>query len=72
MAKARNCDVCEKYYKPYNETRMSKKPNSMRFTISESDDSTWGCGDRIDLCPDCLKSIAEHIEFLRTEKKEEK
>ena len=70
MAKARKCDVCEKYYTPYNESRMNTKPNSIRFTTSEPDDSTWSCGDRIDLCPSCMKAIQDHIKYLKRKPEE--
>ena len=61
MSSAMKCDVCGKFYDFYNANRNSKNPNSVRFTIKEPDGSVWCCDGVIDLCPECMERVMNHI-----------
>lgn len=59
MARAKICDLCETYYRPYNEDHIY--PNTIKLMSYDS----GGYGKEIekyDLCPDCLVAIGMLIE----------
>ena len=60
MARAKICDLCETYYKPYNENSHDY-PNAIRL-VSTSEDEYVRTVKKYDLCPDCLVAIGMLIE----------
>lgn len=62
MAAAKKCDICGKLYEEYN-VKQSKN-NFNGFMLLNID-----YGPVCDCCPNCIRSIREHINSLK--KKEE-
>lgn len=70
MALARKCDICGKYYEPYNiansgpETRTTQ--NGVVF-VSVDNNEKYFSAKPMDCCPECLNSIKRHIDDLKGE-----
>ena len=68
MAIAKKCDICGKLYEEYNfEQSMENSNGFMLLNIDRNGD--YFRGPACDCCPECMKSILEHIDSLA--KKEE-
>ena len=68
MAIAKKCDICGKLYEGYNFKQSAKDFNGfMLLNIDYKSD--YFHGPAVDCCPECMKSILEHIDSLA--KKEE-
>lgn len=64
MAAARKCDICGKFYEPYNNVRDPGKPNGIRFLNIASDTTFWD-HEKLDCCPECIDSIKTHLENIK-------
>ena len=63
MALAKQCDLCGKFYKPYNLYSASDtKVNAMYLASRSDDDSRYYTNARYDLCPECMLALKEFIE----------
>lgn len=67
MAIAKKCDVCGVLYEPYNKRKNPDKTNGIMF-LNIDDDQDYFMNYTMDCCPECMKSIKEHIEFLKNRK----
>jgi hypothetical protein len=66
MANAKQCDRCDKFYKPYDGLPFGEpitNPLYMYIGIT-LDAKERGCGMVMDLCPECMGKL---IKFLRYE-----
>lgn len=66
MAKAMRCDICQKFYDPYNTSHNVVKPNHIKL-CQEYEDGDLD-EDILDCCPTCMKSIEKYIESLKGDK----
>lgn len=67
MADAKRCDICERYYMPYE---GKKKLNNFYFDICSLrgiKTDKHGSTELIDLCPDCFSKIAHAMEERQEE-----
>ena len=64
MARAKECDICGKLYKCYNDKKDKKKPNGYMLLNIDDSRQYWS-HDPVDCCPECMESIQKHIETLR-------
>lgn len=63
MADAKKCDVCGEYYdKYYTSEKDRDKANTIILTNGMI--LSRGHVDAKELCPDCMKSVKEHLEYL--------
>ena len=63
MAIAKKCDICGKLYEEYNFEQSME--NSNGFMLLNIDcKGTYSDGPAVDCCPECMKSILEHIDSL--------
>ena len=68
MAAAKKCDICGRLYEEYNVKQS--KDNFNGFMLLNIDyKGSYFHGPAYDCCPNCIKSILEHINSLT--KKEE-
>ena len=58
MARAKICDLCETYYRPYNEDHIY--PNTIKLISYDSGGYSKET-EKYDLCPDCLVAIGTVI-----------
>lgn len=56
MSEAKKCDRCGKLYEKYD----TYEDNGIIFTCGDNEEG--GTGDKIDLCPDCMKELKNWIE----------
>lgn len=68
MAIAKKCDICGKLYEEYN-VRQSKDNFNGFMLLNIDYKGNYFHGPACDCCPECMKSIREHINSLM--KKEE-
>ena len=54
MAIAKQCDICGKVYKQYN----NKKPNGIQLISLDTSHKYFGYF-LMDLCPDCMKKLLD-------------
>ena len=66
MAAAKRCDICGKLYELYNVKRDSEKVNGLMF-LNLDEINKYFTHEAIDCCPECIKSIKDHIESLKGE-----
>ena len=59
MAIAKQCDICGKVYKQYNNMDNPKKPNGLMLVNLDSESRTYATHIPMDLCPDCIKKLLE-------------
>lgn len=71
MALARKCDICGKFHDFYNVKKNYENPNGF-FLVNTNEDDDYFPAPRTDCCPDCMKSLMEHIEYLRNKPEEQK
>lgn len=64
MSIARKCDLCGKLYELYNIGNIFSLSNGFKF-INKDEDGGITNHKSIDCCPECLKSIQDHIESLK-------
>lgn len=64
MAIAKKCDICGKLYELYNIKNNENKTNGLMFLNLDDNRKYYG-HDSIDCCPECMKSIRNHIDLLR-------
>ena len=64
MANAKKCDVCGKFYKPYNEKQNDKKVNGFMFLNINTQMKYWS-HNAYDCCPDCMDRIKNFIDTLK-------
>ena len=67
MAIAKKCDICGKLYELYNVRCDSEKVNGLMFLNLDSKNQYF-THNTIDCCPECMKSIQDHIDSLKGEK----
>ena len=67
MALAMKCDICGRYYHPYNYI-TPHYPNTLALTTRDDKGNNMLTGKIYDLCPDCLLAIAMCIEDLKRDK----
>lgn len=65
MASTKKCDICGKLYEVYNDFKDSKNVNGLMFLNVNATQKYWG-HTVIDLCPECMLSIQDHIKSLKT------
>lgn len=53
---AKKCDVCGKFYMPYNNKCNDIEPNGLRLLREDEDLDLFG-KNRYDCCPDCMNKI---------------
>lgn len=72
MATARKCDICGGLYEMYN--IKGKEPNALSLTqeykCNVGDGFSYALLKRFDCCPECINSIINHINSLKTQVKE--
>lgn len=59
MAIAKQCDICGKVYKQYNNMDNPKKPNGLMLVTLDSESRTYTTHIPMDLCPDCMKKLLD-------------
>lgn len=64
MAFAKKCDVCGKLYEEYNTENYKKDHNGLMF-LNIDYKRDYYSSVPIDCCPDCIKSIKNHIDYLK-------
>lgn len=64
MAFAKKCDICGKLYEVYNMKQNSEKTNGIMF-LNIDETRSYYSHRAIDCCPECMKSIKDHIEELK-------
>ena len=64
MAVSMQCDICKKFYEPYNLRKSAENTNGLKFINMDPQRQYFSHG-AIDCCPECMKSIKDHIESLR-------
>lgn len=60
MAAARKCDICGRFYEPYNNVRDPAKPNGIRLLNIASDTTFWD-HEKLDCCSECMSVILNFI-----------
>ena len=71
MANAKKCDICGKLYELYNTSIDCFEPNFVALLSLDShgfEDGKYSSMHRpleLDCCPNCMKSIHDHIESLK-------
>lgn len=72
MATARKCDICGSLYEMYN--TKGKEPNALsliqEYKCNVGDGFSYTLLKRFDCCPECMKSIINHINSRKTQVKE--
>ena len=72
MAAARKCDICGKFYEPYNNMYIDyscrKNPDHTNgFTLLNIvNDGDFATTNIQDCCPECMESIKRYIESLKS------
>lgn len=66
MAIARKCDICGRYYDPYNNTGCLRKSNGVTF-ISVTNSEEVSTNERYDCCPECIEKVSSFIETMKGE-----
>lgn len=69
MSIAKKCDICGELYEPYNTKNNAENTNGLKF-LNIDKHMGYFEHDPIDLCPTCMKSIREHIAYLKKSAKE--
>lgn len=65
MSIAKKCDICGLLYEQYNKGSSPTKVNGVQF-LNIGDDSKAYSQGFIDCCPECMGSIKNHINELKT------
>lgn len=72
MANAKKCDICGRFYNPYNNHSMNKRyPNRVHFVREATFDGSAYVTKAYDCCPDCLYQIGALVYDLRNPGKDE-
>lgn len=66
MAIAKKCDVCGKFYEPYNEKNDPKNVNGFML-INIDKERKYYVHNVTDCCPECMDSILNYINKLKVE-----
>lgn len=64
MAMAKKCDICGKFYETYNIKHNENKTSGLMF-LNVDEYRKYFSNTVIDCCPECMKSIKNHIDLLR-------
>ena len=67
MAAAKKCDICGKLYEEYN-VKQSKNNFNGFMLLNIDCKGDYSDGPAVDCCPECMKSILEHIDSLAKKK----
>ena len=65
MAFAKKCDICGKLHELYNVKHDKDKTNGLVFVNIDSKRSYF-TNDVLDCCPECMQSIRNHVESLKS------
>lgn len=70
MALAKKCDICGKYYDPYEIEICEKLVNGFTWTWTDSDELFF-CPIKkaLDCCPECMAKIRDFIAELKKKEK---
>lgn len=72
MANAKKCDVCGKFYNPYNHYTDNKKyPNKVHLVREATFNNERWVTKSYDCCPDCMYQIGALIYDLQNPGKDE-
>lgn len=64
MAAAKKCDICNKLYGVYNVRRCAEETNGVMF-VNMDEHGKFYSHKPFDCCPECMKSIRDHVETLK-------
>ena len=64
MAMAKKCDICGKLYEIYNVDKDADNVNGLTYLNIDAKGDYYK-NKVIDCCPECMKSIKNHIDMLR-------